>query len=81
VHILLRDRVGLQREGLLLAGSPERLRVMMPGKADAEEFRLYEGEWMGESGGVVEIAALAPVPSQWQEWVEEAQSVQPGLSV
>ena len=58
MHILLIYPGGRQRDGLLLGGTRERMRVMMPGQADAVEFRLIEGNWMGESGAAVEIGAI-----------------------
>ncbi len=58
MHILLMYPGGRQQEALLLAGTRERMRVMMPGQADAMEFRLIEGGWMGESGAAVEIGAI-----------------------
>jgi len=58
VHILLIYPGGGQREGLLLAGTRERMRVMMPGQADIVEFRQIEGAWIAESGATVEIGAI-----------------------
>jgi hypothetical protein len=58
VHILLIYPGGRQQDGLLLGGTRERMRVMMPGQADAVEFRLIEDNWMGESGASVEIGAI-----------------------
>jgi len=58
LHILLIYPGGRQQDGLLLAGTRERMRVTMPGRADAVEFRLIEGTWMGESGASVEIGAI-----------------------
>jgi hypothetical protein len=58
LHILLMYPGGRQQNGLLLARTRERMRVMMPGQADAVEFRMSEGVWMGESGATVEIAAI-----------------------
>jgi hypothetical protein len=64
VKVLLIYGGGFQREGLLLAVSPERMRVMMPGMTDVLEFRRIDGVWVGESGAAVEIAAagLLEVP-------------------
>jgi hypothetical protein len=75
MHILLMYAGGREREGLLLAGSPERMRVMMPGQADAVEFRLIEGNWMNESGAAVEIGALAAGEPRYEEWMTPAPRV------
>jgi hypothetical protein len=61
VHILLIDSGGREQEGLLLAGGRDRMRVMIPGRPDAEELRLVEGDWMSERGAVMEIGAIAPI--------------------
>ena len=58
MHILLIYAGGRQQNGLLLSGTLDRMRVMMPGRADTVEYRLIEGTWMGESGPTVEIAAI-----------------------
>ena len=58
MHILLIYPGGRQQGALLLARTRERMRVMMPGQADAVELRRIEGTWMGESGAAVEIGAI-----------------------
>ena len=45
-------------EALLLSVSPDRLRAVIPGRADAAEFRMIEGQWISESGTQVELGAL-----------------------
>jgi hypothetical protein len=62
VHILLIYPGGRQQDGLLLAGTRERMRVMMPGRADVVEYRLIQGTWMSESGPSVEIGAIGAEP-------------------
>jgi hypothetical protein len=42
----------------LLSASPERLRVVIPGRADTTEYQLIEGRWTSESGGHVELGAI-----------------------
>ena len=49
---------GRQVDALLLSASPERLRVVIPGRADTAEFQLIEGRWTSESGVPVELGAL-----------------------
>lgn len=49
---------GRQVDALLLAASADRLRVVMPGRADTAEFRLIEGRWTSERGGCVELGAI-----------------------
>ena len=49
---------GRQVDALLLSASADRLRVVMPGRADAAEFRLIDGRWTSESGGPVELGAI-----------------------
>lgn len=49
---------GRQVDALLLSAAPDRLRVVIPGRADTLEFRLIEGRWTSESGGHVELAAI-----------------------
>jgi hypothetical protein len=45
-------------DALLLSASAERLRVVIPGRADTAEFRLNEGRWTSESGESVEVGAI-----------------------
>ena len=49
---------GRQVDALLLSASTDRLRVVMPGRADTAEFQLIEGRWTSESGGRVELGAI-----------------------
>jgi hypothetical protein len=49
---------GRQVDALLLSASPDRLRVVIPGRADTAEFQLIEGRWTSESGGHVELGAI-----------------------
>jgi hypothetical protein len=49
---------GRQVDALLLSASAERLRVVIPGRADTLEFQLIEGRWTSESGGQVELGAI-----------------------
>ena len=58
MHILLIYAGGRHEQALLLEATRERMRVMLPGRGDAVEFRLFDGIWMGESGAKVEIGAV-----------------------
>ena len=49
---------GRQVDALLLSASQDRLRVVIPGRADTAEFQLIEGRWISESGGPVELGAM-----------------------
>ncbi|MEO8368799.1 MAG: hypothetical protein ABI806_06340 [Candidatus Solibacter sp.] len=45
-------------EALLLSVSPDRLRVVIPGRADTAEFQMLDGQWTSESGAQVELGAI-----------------------
>jgi hypothetical protein len=49
---------GRQVDALLLSASPQCLRVVIPGKADTLEFRMFEGKWVSETGGPMEVEAI-----------------------
>jgi len=49
---------GRQVEALLLSVSPDRLRVVIPGRADTAELRMVDGQWTSESGAQVELGAI-----------------------
>ena len=49
---------GRRVDALLLSASADRLRVVIPGRADTVEFQLTEGRWTSESGGYVELGAI-----------------------
>ncbi|MEO8593949.1 MAG: hypothetical protein ABI759_11560 [Candidatus Solibacter sp.] len=49
---------GRQLDALILSVSPDRLRVVTPGRADTLEFRAVDGKWVSESGAQVELGAL-----------------------
>ena len=60
---------GRQVDALLLSASPERLRMVIPGRADTAEFHLIEGRWTSESGVGVELGAIIAGDSQGAERV------------
>ena len=49
---------GRQVEALLLSVSKDRLRVVIPGRADTADFRMIDGQWTSESGAQVELGAI-----------------------
>ena len=49
---------GRQVDALLLSATPDRLRVAIPGRGDAVEFRMANGRWTSSRGVSVEIGAL-----------------------
>jgi hypothetical protein len=49
---------GRQVDALLLSATADRLRVVIPGRGDAAEFKLIEGRWISENGGRVELGAI-----------------------
>jgi len=49
---------GRHVDALLLSGSQDRLRVIMPGRTDTAEFQLIEGNWTSETGEQVELGAI-----------------------
>src|ERR1035438_5693297 len=60
---------GRQVDALLLAASEDRLRVVIPGRRDTLEFRLFEGRWISESGARVELGAMVAEDSADAYWV------------
>jgi hypothetical protein len=51
-------RGGRQIEALLLSASAERLRIVIPGARDTEDFQLIDGRWLSETGVHVELGAM-----------------------
>ncbi len=60
---------GRQVDALLLSASPERLRVVRPGRADTMEFRLIDGQWSSESGERVDVGAILAADAADARWV------------
>jgi hypothetical protein len=58
MYTLLIYRGGRQVEALLLSASADRLRLVIPGRADTAELQWTEGRWITESGAGVEVGAL-----------------------
>jgi len=58
MHVILRYESGHRAEGILLAVTPDRLRVVLQELHDTLELRLFEDRWISEDGASVEIEAL-----------------------
>ncbi|MCU1234838.1 MAG: hypothetical protein JWP63_2805 [Candidatus Solibacter sp.] len=58
MHTVLILEGGRRVDALLLSASPDRLRVAIPGRGDAVEYRMIDGQWRTDRGGRVEIGAL-----------------------
>jgi len=68
VHILLIYGEGRVEEALLLSASPHSMRVLRREQADTMEFRNFEGRWVNESGGMVEIGAVSSLNVGTEDW-------------
>lgn len=49
---------GRSAEAVLLAASPDRMRVALEDRTDATELRLIEGRWTDEDGTEVSLDAV-----------------------
>jgi hypothetical protein len=58
MHTLLIYPGGRQVDALLLSASADRLRLVIPGRAETAELQRIEGRWVSESGAAVELGAL-----------------------
>jgi len=58
MHTVLILRGGRRVDALLLSASPDRLRLVIPGCGDAEEYQMIDGHWKSERGVRAEIGAL-----------------------
>jgi hypothetical protein len=52
---------GRQVDALLLAASKDRLRLVIPGRAETSELTNIDGRWYSESGAAVELAGMVTV--------------------
>ena len=55
MRLLIRHLNGYGMDAILLAAMENRLRVAVPGRDDAMEFRYLEGHWISEAMEPVEI--------------------------
>ena len=58
MYVILSYASGKTAEGVLLAVSPGRLRIVLRKRNDTIELRLSEGHWVSEDGDSVEIESL-----------------------
>jgi hypothetical protein len=58
MHTVLILEGGRRVDALLLSASPDRLRVVTPGRGDTVEYRMIAGQWQSERGTTMEIGAL-----------------------
>ena len=58
MYLILCDSNGNRYEGMVLAGSENRLRVALRGDEDAVELTRHQNEWTLEGGGSVEIESI-----------------------
>jgi hypothetical protein len=62
MHVILCDPSGHRHEGIVLAASRYRLRVMLRGDSDITEIRREFDQWIGERGEQLTVEALAVAP-------------------
>ncbi len=55
MRLLIRYPSGYGQDAILLAAMENRIRVAIPGRDDAMEFRFVEGHWISEALEPVEI--------------------------
>jgi len=58
MHVILRNVSGQRIEGILLAGSESRLRIVLRELNDTVELTLAGGLWVTEEGDCMEIESL-----------------------
>lgn len=57
MKMAIHDDDGVRSEAVLLAASDDRLRVVIQGRDDTEEWTNVGGAWRNERGGMVAIEA------------------------
>jgi hypothetical protein len=55
------QRNGVRAEAIVLAVSPDRMRIAERGRADTVELNLQDGCWRDERGKRIEIEALIAI--------------------
>jgi hypothetical protein len=55
MHLTFNFLDGRRMEGMLLTNGRDHMRVAVPGREDAVEFRLVEGYWAAEDGERIEL--------------------------
>ena len=59
MHLTICDSTGRRIDGVLLAASAYRMRVMFPGDSDVRELCRTYDQWTLETGEQVELEVLA----------------------
>jgi hypothetical protein len=55
MHVILKYQTGRRTEGILLAASPGRMRIVVRRRTDTLEVRLIEGCWFCDDGEPIEV--------------------------
>jgi len=58
MHLTISYVDGRRIDAILLAASPERMRISIPDGDDAVELRMEDGVWIAETGELVEIESM-----------------------
>ena len=58
MHVILSFVTGRRAEGILLAASPRRMRIVVKKLNDTMELHLVDGKWITDIGDPVEIESL-----------------------
>jgi hypothetical protein len=58
MHLTILDSTGGRHEGILLAASTSRMRVVVSGARDTVDLKLVEGGWLCEDGEPVELESI-----------------------
>jgi hypothetical protein len=75
MFVLLSVGAGNVIAGLVLSATPGRLRLSLAGSTDALEVVRRNGEWIAESGEVVNLGALLAVESKANHTMPHARSM------
>ena len=71
MHITFQCADGVGVEGILLAVSDARMRVIIPGQRDTVELQKSNGSWFTEEGRAIAIEALLPAFEFNFSWATE----------
>jgi hypothetical protein len=58
MHLIFSFPDGRRMEGILLAVSPDQIRIAITGEEDAVEFRRLDGYWNTEDGVHIELESV-----------------------
>jgi len=62
MQMIVRHSSGFRAGAILLAAGEGRMRVAAAARRDIIELTLRDGRWYNESGEILEIEALSPIP-------------------